>query len=404
MKKSIKIYGDAIVEYTKNNYKKCFMEPVGHLEYKYIVPGNGYSHELWDWDSWLCDVALGEFIKDEDISEYQKGCVLNFLNFVDDNGWCPICLSKDNTSSKFIGGKKTNSHKPCLAQHALFVSDKIGDISWLKDSFYKLEKHIDFYENNCKHESGLYFWIDDFAIGVDNDPCTFYRPEKSSASLFLNLLMSKELQAMACLSQKVNGNGKKYENMANDLFISIQKELWDERDGFFYSADINLLPVNPEILIHSGAPRHWNTLIQRIGVWTGFMSLWAGVATKCQAKRIVKEHYYNKDTFGCDFGIRSLSKMEKMYSIVPSGNPSCWLGPVWIVSNWFLFEGLKNYGFIKEAKEICKKTITLLGKDIIENGCMHEYYNPETGEGVRNPGFQNWNLLALNMYKWLCEN
>ena len=28
-------------------------------------------------------------------------------------------------------------------------------------------------------------------------------------------------------------------------------------------------------------------------------------------------------------------------------------------------------------------------------------YLTETGEGVNNPGFQNWNLLSLNMFEWL---
>ena len=30
-----------------------------------------------------------------------------------------------------------------------------------------------------------------------------------------------------------------------------------------------------------------------------------------------------------------------------------------------------------------------------------EDVNPETGEGVYNHGFQNWNLLVLNMTAWL---
>ena len=33
-----------------------------------------------------------------------------------------------------------------------------------------------------------------------------------------------------------------------------------------------------------------------------------------------------------------------------------------------------------------------------------EYYDPETELGVNNPGFQNWNLLSVNMFEWLREN
>ena len=60
-----------------------------------------------------------------------------------------------------------------------------------------------------------------------------------------------------------------------------------------------------------------------------------------------------------------------------------------------------NYGYEKEATELDEKTIRLFEQDIIAEGLLHEYYNPETGEPINNPGFQNWNLLALNMQAWL---
>ena len=34
-------------------------------------------------------------------------------------------------------------------------------------------------------------------------------------------------------------------------------------------------------------------------------------------------------------------------------------------------------------------------------GALHEYYLPDNGEPVLNRGFQNWNLLVLNMAAWL---
>ena len=44
-----------------------------------------------------------------------------------------------------------------------------------------------------------------------------------------------------------------------------------------------------------------------------------------------------------------------------------------------------------------EKTITLFGNDLEACGELHEYYDPDTGEGVNNPGFQCWNLLVNNM-------
>ena len=43
----------------------------------------------------------------------------------------------------------------------------------------------------------------------------------------------------------------------------------------------------------------------------------------------------------------------------------------------------------------------LFGEDIEENGEMHEYYDPDSGVGVNNSGFQSWNLLVNNMIAWI---
>lgn len=119
---------------------------------------------------------------------------------------------------------------------------------------------------------------------------------------------------------------------------------------------------------------------------------------------MVKEHYLGPRTFHAPYGVRTLSKMEKIYAIIKSGNPSCWLGPIWGISNYMVFDGLCKYGYDTEAKDLAEKTITMLGRDIEGCGEMHEYYHPETGEGVNNPGFQNWNFLSLNMLEWLEQN
>ena len=65
------------------------------------------------------------------------------------------------------------------------------------------------------------------------------------------------------------------------------------------------------------------------------------------------------------------------------------------------FKGLLDYGFTKEAKELAEKTIELFGKDLETCGELHEYYDPDSGEGVNNQGFQSWNLLAYRLAKSL---
>lgn len=396
------------------NYEGMFREAGGTMQYPFLTPGSAqYADVLWDWDSWLSNVALRQTLNDlNDEKEsqkaitYEQGCILNYLSWGGMDGWIPIFVGRntDVKNEKPQNIHSTNMHKPVLAQHAAFlIKLNNGDAEWLREKFYYLQTFINNYRNFHKHKCGLFYWQDDYAIGVDNDPCTYFRPAKSSGSIYLNCLMYKELLAMVYISNCLNLNevGAQFKNDADALKKTILENCWDERDGFFYSVDLNLLPVDSNKWLHMGQPRDWDCLIQRIGVWSGFLPLWAELATSEQAERVVKEHYNNTKTFNAPFGVRTLSKLEKMYNLRASGNPSSWLGPIWGISNYLTFRGLVKYGFKAEATELAKKTIRLFGRDIERFGALHEYYQPENGEPILNRGFQNWNYLVLNMINWL---
>lgn len=389
----------AILDYARKNYRSMFREPEGNLKYKFIVPGSCYSNCLWDWDSWLTDIALRQFVTEE-ICEYEKGCVLNYLESCDGRGRIPIVILPDEFMPDFSAGAETSVHKPCLAQHAAFIAQSCG-VEWLRPYFARLERFMNFYYENCRHETGLYFWLDDYAIGVDNDPATFYRPHKSSASIYLNCMMYKELEAFCALGRALGVEVGFWRREAENLKAAVREYCYDEKDGFYYSVDLNLLPIQPDAFLHSGAPRRWSCLIQRLGSWSGFLALWSGIATEEQAGRMVRENLLDGRAFWAPYGVRTLAKYEKMYCVAATNNPSCWLGPVWGISNYMVFRGLVKYGYTELAAELAEKTIALLGADIRSCGEMHEYYDGDKGAPVINPGFQNWNLLAINMGAWL---
>lgn len=412
-----KNYTSIIKKTLAKEYKGMYKESGGALNYPFITPGSSqYSDQLWDWDSWLSNIALRQILlesgTDKDRAEavkYEQGCILNFLNFSSKDGWMPISVNK-KSDLQTIRPKEiytVNMHKPCLAEHAAFlVNMNKGDATWLRDKFYFMQTFVNNYVNHHRNAAtGLYYWQNDAGIGVDNDPSTFYRPARSSGSIYLNCLMYKELKAMVYLCKQLNleETSVQYEANANDLKAAIQKNCWDEKDGFFYSVDLNLEPLKDEkgFVLHSGMPRDWDCLIQRLGVWSGFLPMWADIATPEQAKRMVNENYNDKRTFNAPYGVRTLSKLEKMYNLKASGNPSSWLGPIWGISNYMTWRGLVKYGFTKEAQELASKSIVLFGHDLEKTGTLHEYYQPENGEPILNPGFQNWNYLVLNMVAWM---
>lgn len=405
------------------DYKQMYKQPAGALIYPYITPGSkGYSAVLWDWDSWLSNIALRQILQDkgsaadkQEAIAYEQGCILTFLTYTDTDGYMPMCIGVGSDPAKIKPKDiySTNMHKPVIAQHAVFLTQlNDNNAEWLSEKFHLMQAFIKNYQTHHRsEETGLFFWQDDLAIGVDNDPSTFFRPKRTSASIYLNCLMYKELKAMAYLSEclKMKDAATQYEQDAETLKIAIQENCWDEKDGFYYSVDLNLLPITNEpsiifgnsMVLHKGMPRTYSGLIQRLGIWSGFMAMWAGIATPEQAERMVAENYLDTRTFNAEYGVRTLSKLEKMYSLKATTNPSNWWGPIWGVSNYMTFRGLVNYGYDKEAQKLAEKTIILYGADFEKEGALHEYYNPDTGEPIINKGFQNWNFLVLNMIAWL---
>lgn len=418
-------YHDLIKKHIYSDYKDMYRNPTGvALIYPYITPGSKqYANVLWDWDSWLSDIALRQVIQDvgdkadsDEALVYEKGCVLNYLAYTSpEDGYMPMVVSSDTDPMKIKPEDiySTNMHKPVIAQHAAFLTKEMGDdASWLTDGFDRMQAFISNYYNHHRHEeTGLYYWQDDLAIGVDNDPSTFFRPKGSSASIYLNCLMYKELKAMAYLSGCLgkDADKKQYERYADELGNAIREHCWDEKDGMFYSVDINLLPITntpqyifgTQMVLHEGAPRSYSCLIQRLGCWSGFMALWAGVASPEQAERMVKENLLDERTFWAPYGVRTLSKLEKMYNMKATNNPSNWQGPIWGISNYMVFRGLADYGFDNEAKMMAEKTVALFGNDLSKEGALHEYYDPDSGAPIMNKGFQNWNYLFINMLAWL---
>lgn len=405
-----------IRDYIRQNAFKMLKPGKGVFPYPFIDPGAGYEDNLWDWDSFWSTVGLykmADFLKDDPafdkegaratILEHARGSVRNFLNFQLEDGFIPMSVSATGLFSDFLtkqhqAGEPVNQHKPFLCQGILNVCRETGDYSWAGPIFDKVLLYLKVYDDNQYDEkSGLYFWLNDIMIGVDNNPAVFSRPDRSGGDLYLNCFLYLEFRACAEVAEKLGRQeaAALYTKKADKLAAAIQKECWDSRDGLFYSVDIQVHTHKTEVF-HHGLGAFWNSIPLKIRSWVCFLPLYAGIATKEQAEQMVARHYHDKD-FKCDYGVRTLSRDERMYSTECTSNPSNWLGPVWVISNYCVFKGLLNYDFTTEAAEIAEGTVRLLAADIRENGGMSESYVPETGKPMYYNGFLDWNILVVNM-------
>jgi putative isomerase len=404
-----------LAEHVREHAQQMMREPAGAISRRYIVPSSPtspyYTDALWDWDSWLTTAVLGQVEADTGepgrFREWEEGALLAFLDHTDEDGVMPIQLRPDerftHRDGTRAGGFAENMHKPTVAQQAAMLARRSGDTRWIEPHLATIERFLERYlESHTHPETGLAYWQSDFAIGVDNDPSVYYRPLASTASIYLNSLLYREELAYAELLERLGHlpESHRWRDRAQDLAAAMNAHLWDERDGTFYSADIGLRPIDHDDWLHQGAPRRWSSILLRVDSWSSFLPLWAGFASRAQADRMV-ENYRDRRTFFADYGVRSLSRLEKMYDLRASNNPSNWLGPIWGISNYLLFRGLDKYGYTDDARDIAEKTVVLFGRDLATSGTLHEFYHPDSGEPIMNQGFQSWNFLVLQMIAWL---
>lgn len=398
-----------IKNYVAAHVDDLLKEPHSFIRYPFIDPGSVYDGNVWDWDTYWS--VYGLFGMMDSFSEetrkkiltHARGNVQNFMDHQLEDGYIPMMIEVAQWPEPYLNGKHKegvlmNMHKPFLCQQMCLISDFQGDYTWTKEYLAGLEAYVNcYYRNYFIEDKGLFVWCDDIMIGMDNDPASFGRPKYSTANIYLNAFMVMELQAYGKIL-KMAGKEDDLSSLAERekaLIQTIQEECWDRRDQFFYSVDVDIKTRKFD-WFHEGLGVFWKTLPIKIRVWSGFIPMYAGFATEEQAAALVR-HYHDETTFHSEFGIATLAKDEKMFNTEATNNPSNWLGPIWLVANYVVFRAMLRYGYRKEAEEICRNSLKLLGRDLEKTGSMHEYYDPFTGEPVMNGGFINWNILAVNM-------
>lgn len=386
--------------------------PSGFLKHPFLVPGGSYQFQLWDWDSYWLNKGLLALRKNaspafaQEILDCGIGSWLNFFANQAENGAIPILIQPD--CADFFGctvdnDTETNHAKPVFGQFALDLVQAGVSTEIFQPHLSGLRRFHQHWKTKYSAPNGLLTWGSDTAIGVDNDPTTYGRPEFSSANLLLNCLYHADLVAASHLATLCGDSVMATQSMqdATALASAINRECWDERDGFFYTVDVQCEDLRSRYIpahVPLGMDLHWTSLPLKIRTFTGFLPMMAGVSSAMQNERLVKEHFADPRTFNARFGIRTLSADERMYCPeVESSNPSNWLGPIWIIANFMVWESLRNAGYTNEAAELAYKTQRLLLDDLQHTGTLHECYHPDSGAPNFNAGFISWNVLALLM-------
>lgn len=330
----------------------------------------GYSYrEVYDWDMYFENIFLSYL----EPCKYARNGVESFLETISANGFVA-------RTAGYVHDRTRQQFKPFLAQMAWLYIRDTDNHRWITEKYYTaLVDSVDYwfwYQDIDKN--GLCMWNSADHSGMDNqDRRAGVVDQFSVEGVDLNCYLVRELDALAIIAESLSKDEDvaSFRARAQALRQAIREILWHEEDGFFYDRD----------------ERSGETV--KVKSCVAFMTLWAGVASKEQADRLVKEHLLNEDEFWLAYPVATWSKDEPDYYQGRKANECSWMGATWIPTNYMIFHGLLDYGYVEAAKHLAYKSFEMVtGEDE-----MREYYNGETGTGEGLNPFWGWSTLAYVM-------
>jgi len=380
-----------------------------YLPKPYVVPG-GRFNEMYGWDSYFILVGLlrdGELARAKDMTE-------NFLYEVEHYG---TVLNANRTYYL------SRSQPPFLTRMILGVFDRTQDRAWLRSTLPAIEKHYAFWTSppHLVPETGLSRYFDlgsgpapevladevderglthydrvreyyrthdvsdyDLALYYDKarDALTelFYEGDRSMREsgfdpsnrfgpfsvdivhhvpVCLNVLLY-QMEADTASIYRTLGDADaagRWTTRAEQRRERIDRYLWDPEAGLYFDYDFR-----------TGRRRHYEFA-------TTFYPLWAGIASKEQAARVVK----GLPRFEAPGGL--------LTSTQATGNQ--WDAPFgWAPLQLLAVEGLRRSGHGEDADRIARKFVALVAKEFGEHGTIVEKYDVVRSESDVEAGIR----------------
>jgi hypothetical protein len=200
----------------------------------------------------------------------------------------------------------------------------------------------------------------------------------------LTLMVIKEMRSLASIATEL---GKKEEAAAwkikaDDLSKLVNERMWDDSTQFYYS--VNKKDHSFKFLTRD---------LRREEI-IGFLALWAEAAPKDRAEKLLKK-LTDPEKFWRKYGVPTLSAQDEWYS--PYVDYCCkWNGPVWLLWDYMVYDGLKKYGYNKTAKELADKMLLAVTTQLSKNHNFWESFSADN-EVLNSPTNYIWDSIMAKL-------
>ncbi|MEK7571321.1 MAG: trehalase family glycosidase [Patescibacteria group bacterium] len=186
------------------------------------------------------------------------------------------------------------------------------------------------------------------------------------------------------LAAKILGDdreGEYWQEKARERQKEMHKLMWDPNEAFFYD---------------------YNYIAKKIGHYfslASYVPMWAGLATKYQAKQMVEKLHKFVTPYGLTIGAKEslahdidLSKIQQRYhpAIEEIIMPKQWDYPnIWSPLEYLTVIGLLKYGYMEEAKGIMQNAVKAHANVFRKHQTFFEKLNGETGHSGSNAKYED---------------
>lgn len=202
--------------------------------------------------------------------------------------------------------------------------------------------------------------------------------------LDLSLMVVNEMRCLSDMAEELGlpSDAGRWDMAAGMLTELINDRMWDEETGFFYHVDKE---------DHSFHFMDRDLKRQEI---IGFLPMWANAVSPGRAEILVKA-LADTNRFWRKYGVPTLSAEDPWYS--PYVDYCCkWNGPVWLLWDYMVFEGLLNYGYEDLALELGEKMLDAVTVQLRKNHNFWESYSPDN-EVLNCPSNYIWDAIIAKV-------
>ncbi len=381
--------------------RQQFLPSAGQFPYPYYVfsrdPKWGWGHE---------GQVFHESLSMHTIALFDPLLAMNsqrnFMKVQEKDGYIPYRVGAFFTRTFPVKGEKTTSAPYfswtnlgvyLAAKNSGLVSEKELK-KYLLESYESGVKYTNYLlRTRDKNKNGLLEWGGHTLLECVRDYLNAVFDLLGKEPDTLNQLEALDLSSMAVkemksLSEMAKILGKKEESLkwkrrADKMASLINKYMWDEETGFYYHVHKDTMNFK--------TPKGVSLKRKEI---IGFLPLWAGIASKRQAKILIK-HLTNRREFWREYGIPTLSADDPYYD--PQVLSCCrWNGPVWITWVYPVFRGVIDYEYSDIAEEILEKMENAMIFQLKRNHRLWESYSPDFTK-LKSPKNYIWDTLISRM-------